>query len=151
MRQEKEIPTTSMDEPKSRDFVVWVHDSKSRVLSTQTRSRRISTAVNKVAFLFSQITHNPAVSIVAYCLASISMTVINKYCVSGPEWNMNFLLLAFQVSLPADFWHQLSIVVVHHLHIDNSCLQMAWDHNLSPTILLLEISKMQETSSDLHY
>jgi GDP-mannose transporter len=47
----------------------------------------------------SQITNNPAVSIAAYCLASISMTVINKYCVSGVNWNMNFFFLAFQVCL----------------------------------------------------
>jgi GDP-mannose transporter len=45
----------------------------------------------------SQITNNPALSILAYCLASISMTVINKYCVSGVNWNMNFFFLAFQV------------------------------------------------------
>ena len=45
----------------------------------------------------SQITNNPAISIAAYCLASISMTVINKYCVSGAKWNMNFFFLAFQV------------------------------------------------------
>ena len=49
----------------------------------------------------SQITNNPALSVAAYCLASISMTVINKYCVSGTNWNMNFFFLAFQVRAAA--------------------------------------------------
>ncbi|KAL3425622.1 GDP-mannose transporter 2 [Phlyctema vagabunda] len=44
----------------------------------------------------SSITNNPALSILAYCLASISMTVTNKYCVSGSNWNLNFLYLAIQ-------------------------------------------------------
>ncbi|RQM06477.1 hypothetical protein DH86_00002309 [Scytalidium sp. 3C] len=44
----------------------------------------------------SQITNNPAISILAYCLSSISMTVTNKYCVSGPNWNLNFFYLAVQ-------------------------------------------------------
>lgn len=45
----------------------------------------------------SNITNNPSISILAYCLASISMTVTNKYCVSGANWNLNFLYLAIQV------------------------------------------------------
>lgn len=52
------------------------------------------------------ISHAPAnvsssatVSILAYCLASISMTVANKYCVSGPKWNMSFFFLACQFSI----------------------------------------------------
>ena len=47
---------------------------------------------------FSKIDNSPPVSITAYCLASISMTVVNKYCVSGSYWNLNFLYLAIQVS-----------------------------------------------------
>jgi GDP-mannose transporter len=35
----------------------------------------------------------------AYCLASISMTVTNKYCVSGANWNLNFFYLAIQVRI----------------------------------------------------
>lgn len=45
----------------------------------------------------SNITNNPGISILAYCLASISMTVVNKYCVSGADWNLNFFYLAIQV------------------------------------------------------
>lgn len=49
----------------------------------------------------SQIANNPAASILGYCLASISMTVVNKYVVSGSDWNLMFLYLAIQVSSPS--------------------------------------------------
>ncbi|KAH7193308.1 uncharacterized protein B0J16DRAFT_334929 [Fusarium flagelliforme] len=35
-------------------------------------------------------------SILAYCLSSISMTVVNKYVVSGTSWNLTFFYLAVQ-------------------------------------------------------
>lgn len=48
------------------------------------------------AFL-DKLNHSPGASILAYCLSSISMTVVNKYVVSGSEWNLNFFYLAVQV------------------------------------------------------
>lgn len=42
------------------------------------------------------LTNSPPMSILSYCLASISMTVMNKYCVSGKDWNLNFFYLAIQ-------------------------------------------------------
>lgn len=48
-------------------------------------------------FDLSNVTNSPGISILAYCLASISMTVTNKYCVSGSNWNLNFFYLAIQV------------------------------------------------------
>lgn len=50
------------------------------------------------ALTMAAISNSPGASILAYCLASISMTVVNKYVVSGTSWNMNFLYLAIQVS-----------------------------------------------------
>lgn len=47
----------------------------------------------------ANITNSPPISILAYCLASISMTVTNKYCVSGKYWNLNFFYLAIQVRI----------------------------------------------------
>lgn len=35
-------------------------------------------------------------SVISYCLASITMTVVNKFVVSGRQFNMNFLLLSMQ-------------------------------------------------------
>lgn len=49
-----------------------------------------------VAAYIDKIDHSPGASIIAYCLASISMTVVNKYVVSGSYWNLNFFYLAVQ-------------------------------------------------------
>jgi len=53
---------------------------------------------NSAGSNFAKIENNPTASILAYCFASISMTVVNKYVVSGSEWNLNFFYLAVQVS-----------------------------------------------------
>lgn len=45
----------------------------------------------------ADIVDNGPVSVVAYCVSSISMTVVNKYVVSGSSWNLTFLYLAIQV------------------------------------------------------
>lgn len=45
----------------------------------------------------SGLSNSPSASILGYCLASISMTVVNKYIVSGSDWNLMFLYLAIQV------------------------------------------------------
>ncbi|ODV96677.1 hypothetical protein PACTADRAFT_48501 [Pachysolen tannophilus NRRL Y-2460] len=42
------------------------------------------------------LTNSAPLSILSYCMASILMTVTNKYVVSGMSFNMNFLLLAVQ-------------------------------------------------------
>ncbi|KAF2638116.1 GDP-mannose transporter [Massarina eburnea CBS 473.64] len=44
----------------------------------------------------SQLENKPGAAILAYCFSSISMTVVNKYVVSGSSWNLNFLYLAIQ-------------------------------------------------------
>ncbi|KAK3368045.1 hypothetical protein B0H63DRAFT_66899 [Podospora didyma] len=49
-----------------------------------------------IAPIISKIDHSPGASILAYCLSSISMTVVNKYVVSGSSWNLNFFYLAVQ-------------------------------------------------------
>lgn len=45
----------------------------------------------------SSLEHSAGLSILAYCLSSISMTIVNKYVVSGVSWNLNFLYVACQV------------------------------------------------------
>jgi GDP-mannose transporter len=44
------------------------------------------------------LSNNPMLSIIAYCASSIFMTLINKYVVSGSDFNLNFFLLFVQVS-----------------------------------------------------
>ncbi|KIW12668.1 hypothetical protein PV08_09946 [Exophiala spinifera] len=46
--------------------------------------------------LLSQLENNPLAAVLAYCFSSISMTVVNKYVVSGSSWSLNFLYLAIQ-------------------------------------------------------
>ncbi|KZL73171.1 GDP-mannose transporter [Colletotrichum tofieldiae] len=44
----------------------------------------------------AQLENSPGAAVLAYCFSSISMTVVNKYVVSGSSWNLNFLYLAIQ-------------------------------------------------------
>ncbi|KAJ5081380.1 hypothetical protein NUU61_009644 [Penicillium alfredii] len=44
----------------------------------------------------STISNNPAFPVLAYCGSSILMTVMNKYVLSGLDFNLNFLLLCVQ-------------------------------------------------------
>lgn len=46
--------------------------------------------------LASSISNSGPISIFAYCLSSILMTVTNKYVLSGFSFNLNFFLLAVQ-------------------------------------------------------
>jgi GDP-mannose transporter len=45
---------------------------------------------------WAKFSESPAAAILGYCLASISMTIVNKFVVSGDKWNMNFLFLLVQ-------------------------------------------------------
>ena len=45
----------------------------------------------------SRMDSNSPLSVLAYCLSSISMTVVNKYVVSGDQWNLAFFYLTAQV------------------------------------------------------
>ena len=46
----------------------------------------------------TKLDNSPPLSVLSYCLSSISMTVVNKYVVSGNFWNLNFFYLTVQVS-----------------------------------------------------
>lgn len=80
----------------------------------------------------SKLDNNAGACILAYCLASISMTVVNKYVVSGSYWNLNFLYLAIQVnSLVIFSWHVSDLAAVHCLRSSNHGLQECrLDHQL---------------------
>lgn len=45
----------------------------------------------------SAVAGHPALPVLAYCGSSILMTVMNKYVLSGLDFNLNFLLLMVQV------------------------------------------------------
>ena len=47
----------------------------------------------------NQLASSPALPVLAYCGSSILMTVMNKYVLSGLDFNLNFFLLLVQVML----------------------------------------------------
>lgn len=47
----------------------------------------------------SSVANNPIFPVLAYCGSSILMTVMNKYVLSGLDFNLNFFLLCVQVCL----------------------------------------------------
>lgn len=89
---------------KSDDFVVRVPDRNDSFQEekdpflARTPSHRVSPPA--LQDQFAKVQNNPPVSILCYCLSSISMTVVNKYCVSGKNWNLNLFYLAVQVRKP---------------------------------------------------
>jgi GDP-mannose transporter len=95
-----------MSDKKNEDFVVRMPESNAfesekdpflgKGSPTASVHRHASSAGN-VAASWAKINNNPSASIMAYCLSSISMTVVNKYVVSGDDWNLNFFYLAVQV------------------------------------------------------
>lgn len=91
-----------MSDKKTDDYAIRMPDSGYREekepFIVPTRPPRPQSQQN-LTVKFSQIENSPPISILAYCLSSISMTIVNKYVVSGGEWNMNFFYLAVQVSL----------------------------------------------------
>mgnify|MGYP000057060537 CR=1 FL=1 len=55
-----------------------------------------STSSSSSGSLATRISNSGPISIAAYCLSSILMTVTNKYVLSGFSFNLNFFLLAVQ-------------------------------------------------------
>jgi hypothetical protein len=96
--------TAIMSDKKNEDYTIRMPDSDSRSPFGEKEpfiipKRPARAASNSpLSSRFAKIENNPAASILAYCFASISMTVVNKYVVSGSEWNLNFFYLAIQVT-----------------------------------------------------
>ena len=85
---------------KSDDFVLRMPDrgDSFREEKDPFLERRASHKVGSSGLPdLAKVQNNPPISILAYCLSSISMTVVNKYCVSGKNWNLNLFYLAVQV------------------------------------------------------
>ena len=66
-----------------------------------------------IGSIFSQLENSLGAAVMAYCFSSISMTVVNKYVVSGSSWNLNFLYLAIQVCC-ATLWHHIKTLHLTH-------------------------------------
>ena len=122
-----------MADKRSDDFVVRLPDmglggEKGRFMP-KSSSRRPSNAVPETVVSFvSSIESSGSASVVAYCLSSISMTLVNKYVVSGNSWNLHLLYLGIQVcrtrapaALPCPF--SPNECPVHHRYRHNPGLQ----------------------------
>ena len=72
------------------------NDDEGRASPGFTPARRDGLSTSSAAAAMSS---NRGASVLAYCLSSMSMTIVNKYVVSGSNWNMNLLYLAVQVRL----------------------------------------------------
>lgn len=90
-----------MDDKKNENYVVQMpDDGHGRDEKDAFMARRPSQrprGPNDIGQSLSKLENNPPLSVLAYCLSSISMTVVNKYVVSGAFWNLNFFYLGVQV------------------------------------------------------
>lgn len=90
-----------MSDKKSDDVVLNMpttngrpeENGKGKPFPTFTPARSKTDALKGVPSL----DNNRGASVLAYCLSSMSMTIVNKYVISGSNWNMNLLYLAVQV------------------------------------------------------
>lgn len=85
----------------------------------------------------SSKTNNPIFPVLAYCGSSIMMTVMNKYVLSGLDFNLNFLLLMVQVcgNMQRLFSSASGLILYSPLSVLlRSSLANPWD--LSPTATL---------------
>ncbi|SZF06375.1 unnamed protein product [Blumeria hordei] len=91
-----------MDDKKNEDYTIKMPEVEMRNFNRRNSEAQREPFLPPKARVpvspptLNSITNSPPISILAYCLASISMTVTNKYCVSGKGWNLNFFYLAIQ-------------------------------------------------------
>ncbi|KAH7308230.1 hypothetical protein B0I35DRAFT_413568 [Stachybotrys elegans] len=92
-----------MNEKKNEDFVVRMPDTgfedkdKDIFRARSPMHRQSGTGMpSGMAQSLSRLDNSPPISVLAYCMSSISMTVVNKYVVSGSYWSLDFFYLAVQ-------------------------------------------------------
>lgn len=102
-----------MSDKKNEDYVVRMPDTgfgrsdRDGFLPRSPAMAPIGGSGSSLAQSVSRIDNSPLMSVLAYCASSISMTVVNKYVVSGQGWNVNFFYLTVQVRrLLAAPWHR---------------------------------------------
>lgn len=76
------------------DLVIDMGDRKGR-FDSPSRTPQSSPSTAPIP----NVTNNPIFPVLSYCASSILMTVTNKYVLSGLGFNLNFFLLAVQVSV----------------------------------------------------
>lgn len=118
-----------MADRKREDFEIEEPDDSLGERESDNLVGRSATQDAGLSLSMSKVTNNGPVSIVAYCFSSISMTVVNKYVVSGDFWNLNFLYLALQVCPDSRDEHQLALTPTGNcLHHHHHRMQEVWPH-----------------------
>ena len=79
------------DDKKNEDYTIELGEQKPN--GAFDAAPRMPAAAPPAAQL-----NSPVIAILAYCGSSILMTTTNKYVLSGLDFNLNFFLLAVQVS-----------------------------------------------------
>jgi GDP-mannose transporter len=86
------------DDKKRDDFAINIGDREPSERFNAIPPRNIpAPSGGSSSNVFSPANQGTA-SILSYCASSILMTTTNKYVLSGSDYNLNFLLLAVQVS-----------------------------------------------------
>ena len=82
------------DEKKRDDDLVIDMGERKGMFDSPSRTPQSSPPTAPTA----NVANNPILPVLSYCASSILMTVTNKYVLSGLGFNLNFFLLAVQVS-----------------------------------------------------
>ncbi|SCZ89861.1 BZ3500_MvSof-1268-A1-R1_Chr1-3g01623 [Microbotryum saponariae] len=109
-------------------------------------STSTSTSTSTWSGFFAHSNNQAALSIIAVCCSSLSMTVANKYIVSGRDFSMNFLMLAVQSCVSAAAVHgakSSGIIAYPDFHWDSA-------RNWAPVSLGL-VALMYSGSKALQY
>jgi hypothetical protein len=93
--------TIMSDDKKNEDYTIELGEQKGNGAFDAAPSQRMPAAAPQAAQL-----NSPVVAIFAYCGSSILMTTTNKYVLSGLDFNLNFFLLAVQVSSSTEYLTQ---------------------------------------------
>jgi len=85
------------DDKKNEDYTIELGEQKGNGAFAAAPAPRMPAAPQAAQL------NSPVVAILAYCGSSILMTTTNKYVLSGLDFNLNFFLLAVQVSSTSDY------------------------------------------------
>jgi GDP-mannose transporter len=88
---------TMSDDKKNEDYTIELGEQKGNGAFDAAPSQRMPAAPQAAQL------NSPVVAIFAYCGSSILMTTTNKYVLSGLDFNLNFFLLAVQVSSSTEY------------------------------------------------
>lgn len=99
-----------MTDKKNEDYAVNLNDGQYDKDEMDNYARGLPKRAQGASL--ASISNSPPLSIAAYCIASISMTVVNKYVVSGQKWNLGFFYLFVQAVVST-----LTIVVLSQVGV----------------------------------